>query len=210
LLCYTLSSTSNLFPSLCRLRSALELALSEHAAHGRLARIYNPSILSRADNLSQDITFFLGLSPAQDWRDHPTAKPLLARPPSALVEYVERIQSLSKGDGSLPSFKGYTYPPPPAEAWLLLAHAYVRYLGDLNGGQTLKGRVAKAYDLDVDGMDGLRFFDFEGKDGSMATAAELSRLSGTFKKGMDATGDELSPVERGTHNSCICSFRISE
>lgn len=124
-------------------------------------------------------------------------KPLLDNPPSALVEYVERVRSLGRDDRSLPSFEGYTYPPPPAESWLLLAHAYVRYLGDLNGGQTLKARVAKAYGLDAAALDGLRFFDFDGKDGSIATPAELSRLSGAFKKGMDATGDELTPAERG-------------
>lgn len=179
------------------LNSALELALSEHAAHGRLARIYNPSILARADVLGQDITYFLGLKPSEDWKTHSAVKPLLDNPPSALVEYVERIRSLGRDDGSLPSFEGYTYPPPPAESWLLLAHAYVRYLGDLNGGQTLKARVAKAYGLDPAALDGLRFFDFDGKDGSIATPAELSRLSGSFKKGMDATGDELTPAERG-------------
>lgn len=177
--------------------SALELALSEHAAHDRLARIYNPSILARADLLGQDITHFLGLKPSEDWKSHPSVSKLLSSPPSALTEYVERIRSLGRDDNSLPSFKGYTYPPPPAQSWLLLAHAYVRYLGDLNGGQTLKLRVAKAYDLDPVALDGLRFFEFDGRDGAIATPAELSRLSGAFKKGMDATGEELTPSERG-------------
>lgn len=163
-----------------------------------MARIYNPSILARADLLAQDITYFLKLSPSEDWKAHPSVKPLLDNPPSALVEYIERIRALERDDGSLPSnVESYTYPPPPSESWLLSAHAYVRYLGDLNGGQTLKSRVAKAYDLDVNAFDGLRFFDFDGKDGNIATPAELSRLSGAFKRGMDATGDELTPEERG-------------
>jgi heme oxygenase len=177
--------------------SALEDALSEHAAHDRLARIYNPSILARADVLGQDIAYFLKLQPHEDWKIHPSVQPLLENPPSALAEYVERIRSLGRDDGSLPKFEGYTYPPPPAESWLLLAHAYVRYLGDLNGGQTLKLRVAKAYDLNPSALDGLRFFEFDGRDGAMASPAELSRLSGAFKKGMDATGEELTPSERG-------------
>lgn len=179
------------------LNSALEIALSEHAAHDRLARIYNPSILARADLLGQDITYFLGLKPSENWKTHPSVASLLDNPPSALVEYVERIRALGRADGSLPSFDGYTYPPPPAESWLLLAHAYVRYLGDLNGGQTLKLRVAKAYGLDPAALDGLRFFEFDGRDGAIATPAELSRLSGAFKKGMDATGEALTPSERG-------------
>ena len=40
---------------------------------------------------------------------------------------------------------------------LLAAHAYVRYLGDLAGGQVLRRIVGRAYGLEV---DGLRFYDF--------------------------------------------------
>lgn len=39
----------------------------------------------------------------------------------------------------------------------LLGHIYVRYLGDLNGGQMLKRIVAKAFDLDG---SALAFYDF--------------------------------------------------
>jgi len=41
--------------------------------------------------------------------------------------------------------------------WLLAAHSYVRYLGDLSGGQALKRVAGKALDLT---SDGLRFYDF--------------------------------------------------
>lgn len=42
---------------------------------------------------------------------------------------------------------------------LLAAHAYVRNLGDLSGGQALKRVAAKAYGLET---DGLRFYEFTG------------------------------------------------
>lgn len=41
----------------------------------------------------------------------------------------------------------------------LAAHAYVRYLGDLHGGQTLAARVQRAYDLPSNGP-GLAFYAF--------------------------------------------------
>lgn len=42
--------------------------------------------------------------------------------------------------------------------FLLLAHAYTRYLGDLSGGQILR-RIA-GFALDLCGPDGLRFYEF--------------------------------------------------
>jgi heme oxygenase len=45
-----------------------------------------------------------------------------------------------------------------SEPGLLVAHAYVRYLGDLSGGQILRGRVAKAFGLH--GEDGVAFYAF--------------------------------------------------
>ncbi|MBL8636534.1 MAG: biliverdin-producing heme oxygenase [Myxococcales bacterium] len=42
--------------------------------------------------------------------------------------------------------------------FLLLAHAYTRYLGDLSGGQILR-RIA-GFALDLSGPDGLRFYEF--------------------------------------------------
>ena len=52
---------------------------------------------------------------------------------------------------------------------LLVAHAYVRYLGDLSGGQMLLAIVANA--LQVDG-DGVRFYEFP-EPGAAALAAQF-------------------------------------
>jgi heme oxygenase len=43
---------------------------------------------------------------------------------------------------------------------LLVAHSYVRYLGDLSGGQVLKRAVVKAMQLPADGR-GSKFFSFD-------------------------------------------------
>ncbi len=45
-----------------------------------------------------------------------------------------------------------------ADPILLVAHAYVRYLGDLSGGRAMGRQVARHYALE--GPDGLRFYDF--------------------------------------------------
>lgn len=44
---------------------------------------------------------------------------------------------------------------------LLVAHAYVRYLGDLSGGQMIQKILAKSWNMQVlRGSPGLRFYDF--------------------------------------------------
>lgn len=74
---------------------------------------------------------------------------LASGPPAALLpatqDYQRHLQSL----------------PPP----LLAAHAYVRYLGDLAGGQMLRRIVGRTYAL-VD--DGLRFYAFDGDPAALA------------------------------------------
>ncbi len=59
----------------------------------------------------------------------------------AAAEYAARLQALGA-----------------RQAPELAAHAYVRYLGDLHGGQVLARLVAKRYGLE--GGEGTRFYDF--------------------------------------------------
>lgn len=66
---------------------------------------------------------------------------------------------------------------------LLAAHAYVRYLGDLSGGQLLRGIVARSLGL-ADGV-GTRFFDF-------GDAATVQALAASFRRGLDEL--DLAPV----------------
>jgi heme oxygenase (biliverdin-producing, ferredoxin) len=60
---------------------------------------------------------------------------------TATLDYVQRLGTL---DTTAPD--------------LLVAHAYVRYLGDLNGGQALRRVVARALQLDEGA--GTTFYDF--------------------------------------------------
>lgn len=57
----------------------------------------------------------------------------------------------------------------------LMAHAYVRYLGDLAGGRVLHRIVARAYGLE---QDGLRFYAFDGDPAQLGLSlrAELDAV----------------------------------
>jgi heme oxygenase len=61
---------------------------------------------------------------------------------------------------------------------LLLAHAYVRYLGDLHGGQMLRRCVSRV--LQSEGQEGLHFYDF-------GPAERVTQLIIAFRTALDQT-----------------------
>jgi heme oxygenase len=102
----------------------------------------------------------------------------MASPPKPFVDYTTRLQVLS----SLP------------DPSCLLAHAYVRYLGDMSGGQFIRRRIGKAYDLDLDRGDGIRFYDFKKLGGSeTANMGDLKVVKEWYREGMNAgIGDDIT------------------
>lgn len=60
---------------------------------------------------------------------------------------------------------------------LLVAHAYVRYLGDLSGGQMLSGIVRKSYELEGD--EGTAFYQFSQID-------DIKAFKHDFRQALDA------------------------
>jgi len=168
------------------------LALNEHASNPVLAPTYDPAVLARSDSLAQDITFLLKQLPASTTSAKPTgatpAGPLppfalpaflvsvFTQPPRALTTYLDHIKQLSSSGQTAPG---------------LLAHSYVRYLGDLSGGQFIMAKIRRAYNLGT-GLDGLRFyhFDLQGQsEGGDESRADGKRRAGEvkdwFRKGMD-------------------------
>jgi heme oxygenase len=65
---------------------------------------------------------------------------------------------------------------------LLVAHAYVRYLGDLSGGQALRKVVGRG--LGLSGSEGLSFYDFPG-------IADPDGFKSRFRESLD--GMALAP-----------------
>jgi heme oxygenase (biliverdin-producing, ferredoxin) len=109
--------------------SAMEEEMEKHQNHPVLSKIYFPQ-LNRKHSLEQDLAFYYG----SNWLSQ-------IQPSSAGAAYVQRIRELSD-----------------KEPELLVAHSYTRYLGDLSGGQILKGIAQTAMNLS-DG-EGTAFYEF--------------------------------------------------
>ncbi|WP_330254644.1 biliverdin-producing heme oxygenase [Nocardia sp. NBC_00565] len=89
--------------------------------------------LARTAELERDLTHLIG----PDWRNALEALP-------ATAAYAARIDECAR---DWPA--GY------------IAHHYTRYLGDLSGGQVIRGTAEKLWDLPHRG-DGVRFYVFDG------------------------------------------------
>lgn len=109
---------------------AIEVEISRLKNHPIVGLIYFPE-LERLEKLEQDLAFYYG----EDWQNQIVASP-------EGQNYVNRIQEIAKTN--------------PA---LLVAHSYVRYMGDLSGGQSLKNIVRSALNLPADKGTGLHEFD---------------------------------------------------
>ncbi|MDZ8050624.1 MAG: heme oxygenase (biliverdin-producing) [Aulosira sp. ZfuVER01] len=110
--------------------SALEEQLQRYSTHPVVSLIYFP-VLNRKTNLEKDLAFYYG----EDWHEQIVAL-------EAGKVYVARINEVAN-----------------TEPALLVAHAYVRYMGDLSGGQSLKKIVRSALELPADKGTGLHEFE---------------------------------------------------
>lgn len=145
-----------LLVNLQALYSALEDALEAHATHPGLAPLFDRR-LHRSAALAADLASL----PA------PSGATAALRP--AMVAYVARVAELAE--------------QAPA---LLAAHAYVRYLGDLHGGQVLARRVRALPDLPPDVSTG--FYDF-------GDAAAVSAQVRAFRAGLAALPADEAQTE---------------
>ena len=162
--------------------SVIEKGLDRHSTYPTLEPTYNPTLLARASTLSADIAYLLEVS-EDEWRSHPIHKELVTpRLPEALETYLSRLQALADS-------------PDPSP---LLAHSYVRYLGDLSGGQSIKRIIAKAYGLDSEdnkaGSDlGVSFYVFkELRSASSASIGEMKKIKDWFREGMNVAGERCA------------------
>ncbi len=134
---------ARLLRALHALYDALEGALRRHAAHPAIAPLDAPTLF-RADALAHDLAALraAGLVDAR------------AAPPATSAAYVARLGQLDARD--------------PVR---LVAHAYVRYLGDLAGGQLLAPIVERAYGLAPGAAT--RFYAFGAREAAAARASAL-------------------------------------
>ncbi|THH20583.1 hypothetical protein EW146_g797 [Bondarzewia mesenterica] len=145
----------------------LESALEKHSSNPALNPTYNPTLLARAPALLSDISHLLGVT-TSEVQSHPLFLDVAVPTSQPVEEYTSRLRSLADS-------------PDPAP---LLAHAYVRYLGDLSGGQVVRRRVARAYGL-------------EDEDGDVTILAEANKayeLNGGLFTSLKAPSSPPSPL----------------
>ncbi len=131
---------------------ALEAGLSQNASKTVLAAL-RCEPLFRSDALGDDLNFLHGA----DWAE---AIPLTV----AAMQYADHLNALAT-----------------RKPLMLGAHAYVRYLGDLSGGQMLARIVAKSLALEAD--QGVNFYDFGG-------AENVAKHARAFRAGLDILADD--------------------
>jgi heme oxygenase len=146
-----------LLRNLSAIYGALEPALVRHAGHPLIAPLHAPALF-RATALARDLGHLHGPRWAGD----------LALQ-DATRQYVARLHEL---DARRPG--------------LLVAHAYVRYLGDLSGGQMLRRVVARNPALG--GEQGVAFYDFGDP---LATRA----LTESFRAGLASLAPDVSEAD---------------
>ena len=149
--------------------AALEAGLSHHASDTALA-VLHCKPLFRSDALRLDLNFLHG----PDWAD---AIPLS----EAATQYAEHLERLAD-----------------RAPFMLGAHAYVRYLGDLSGGQMLNRIVGKSLDLQPD--EGVNFYDF-------GSAATVKVLAHSFRAGLDLTADNEVNAQALVDEACAAFAR---
>ncbi len=110
--------------------AAMEEQMEQHQQHPVVSKIYFPE-LHRKAALEQDLHYYFGVN----WREQ-------IAPSTATQQYVNRIREI-----------GNIAPE------LLVAHSYTRYIGDLSGGQILKGIAQRAMNLGEG--EGTAFYEFE-------------------------------------------------
>ncbi len=153
--------------------SALEEEIRRHAHHSVVGPIYF-SLLERVPQLEKDLTFYYG----ENWRDEITASP-------EGLKYVERIREVSSQNPSL-----------------LVAHAYVRYMGDLSGGQGLKAIIRSALEL-PDGI-GTAFYEFE----EIPTVEARRAFKGRYRNALNSLPIENS-LARQIVDEANLAFRLN-
>ncbi|KAF9348141.1 heme oxygenase (decycling) 1 [Mortierella sp. AD094] len=111
---------------------ALEKSLDKHKENTNIELVYFPEELSRKQALEEDLKFYSG----PEWRS------MLTPISPAQQSYIDAIE---RCDATKPE--------------LLIAHCYVRYFGDLSGGQILSRKLQKHNNL-PEGK-GVAFYSFD-------------------------------------------------
>ena len=145
--------------------AALELALTRQASHAVVGPAALFAKLFRAAALTDNLNTLHGGT----WASALPLEP-------ATAAYVQRLRDV---ETSAPA--------------LLLAHPHVRSLGDLSGGQSRRGIVAKT--LRLEGGVGTRFFDFGSVSDVAAHRQAFRAALGTLPVDEDSAAGSVAEAE---------------
>jgi heme oxygenase len=149
--------------------AALEAGLRRHATHPALVPVAK-AVLFRGAALERDLDRLHG----PGWADDIALVP-------AAADYAERLRTLAADA--------------PA---LLAAHAYVRYLGDLSGGQTLARLIAGH--LGLAAGEAVDFYDFGPAD-------QVAAMKRDFRAGLDSLADDEALAQALVDEACAAFAR---
>jgi len=149
--------------SLAPVYREMERQLSRRAQDPGVRCIVHPA-LPRYAALSHDLTQLIG----EDWSDR-------LSPPPEVDRYLEQIRAAGDGDGAL-----------------LIAHSYVRYLGDLNGGQALAKLLSRSLNLPASALTFYQFPQIEDLVAFRAAYRTSIDLAGLEIKDPDAVVEEAA------------------
>lgn len=154
---------------LAAIYDALERHLSDRADSPVICLVWRPT-LKRSAHLEQDLDTLHG----PDWRGLPVH--------DATRDYVDHLHALAA-----------------KRPERLLGHVYVRYLGDLNGGQRLQGIVRTG--LALDGPAGTRFYDFGAPE-------RVAEHIASLRAGLDAVGERFPEYAEGIVDEALVGFDL--
>jgi len=120
--------------------------------------------LRRMGSLERDMDYFYG----NDW------KLSSIQPSPATQIYLRRIQTIAND---------------PSQQYLLVAHQYTRYLGDLFGGQMMGGMARRSLDLPKEG-EGTAFYTFD----DISSVKDYITEWYTLLNGLDFTNEEKEKI----------------
>lgn len=152
------NSYRKLVSNLYYVYTAMEEEMEKQKDHPIVSKIYFPE-LNRKEALENDLYYYYGAN----WREQ-------IAPSSAAQAYVARIREVSN-----------TAPE------LLVAHSYTRYLGDLSGGQILKGIAQRGMNL-TDGS-GTNFYEFK-------TISDEKAFKNVYRQAMNDLEVDEATAER--------------
>uniref|UniRef100_A0A6A7FUD6 Heme oxygenase n=1 Tax=Hirondellea gigas TaxID=1518452 RepID=A0A6A7FUD6_9CRUS len=130
----------------------LESEMDRNAQNEIINAIHMPKILSRVALFENDLSYLFG----ENWRS-------LISPSDSINKYTKRIQ-----------FIGENHPE------LLVAHHYIRYMGDLSGAQILGRKAQKIFSLPESGI-GINFVKFS----ELPTKEEMFQFKNRYRKILD-------------------------